>query len=363
MISAGERPSRLRFVRVEVPLRNAHHSAREAELVRDVVLVEWTRADGISGWGECPTLGTDAYVTGSTDAAWEALTTSVGPASLGGRPIADTGPVAAVGAVRDARLDAWLRSQGMSLASHLASSRRTVPRTKVIADVGGEPAAVAEIARSAVDAGARMIKVKISPGDDLERVRAVRDAVGAVPVAADANGSYASRSQVEALDRLGLAYLEQPFPSDLGWEDLAELQHGLRTPVALDESISSVTDLVEAAGAGAIGVVSLKPARLGGIEAALGVGMRAAGLGVAAFVGGMLELAIGRAGAAALAANTCCALPTDLGPSSDYVVDDIAEPVVVDGDGDLVVPHGPGNGRVPSVELLRSVTSAELSLG
>jgi hypothetical protein len=37
-------------------------------------------------------------------------------------------------------------------------------------------------------------------------------------------------------------------------------------------------------------------------------------------------------------------LPTDLGPSSQYVVDDVTEPVGIDPAGRLVVPGGAGIG-------------------
>ena len=77
-------PRRLRMVRVRVPLLRAHRSAHGEERVRDVVLVEWTRPDGVVGWGECPTLGDEGYVTGSTERAWRVLVTELAPAALGG---------------------------------------------------------------------------------------------------------------------------------------------------------------------------------------------------------------------------------------------------------------------------------------
>ena len=51
------------------PLVRPHRSAHGEERVRDVILVEWTRADGVSGWGECPTLSDPGYVTGTTEQA------------------------------------------------------------------------------------------------------------------------------------------------------------------------------------------------------------------------------------------------------------------------------------------------------
>jgi L-alanine-DL-glutamate epimerase-like enolase superfamily enzyme len=61
----------------------------------------------------------------------------------------------------------------------------------------------------------------------------------------------------------------------------------------------------------------------------------------------MVELGVHRAGAAAVAsaaAALAVALPTDLGPSANYVQVDVCTPVRCDADGLLVVPEGPGTG-------------------
>ena len=85
---------------------------------------------------------------------------------------------------------------------------------------------------------------------------------------------------------------------------------------------------------------SLKPSRLGGL---LGPA-RAAAATPGCFVGGMFELGVGRAAALALASLGPFELPCDLGPSSQYLEDDVTEPVVLDAAGDLVVPDAPGIG-------------------
>jgi len=358
-----EPPVRLRLVRVQVPLVRAHRSAHGAELVRDVVLVEWTRHDGVIGWGECPTLSTSGYVTGTTEQAWQALVETLAPAALtGGSPIV-AGAMAAVGALSDARLDAALRARGTSLGEHVGATRAALPRCAVLADVGGDLDVLGERACSEVRGGARMLKVKIEPGADLEPLRAVRAVVGDVPIAADANGSYSEPEQLGDVDAAGLVYLEQPFAAGVPWADLAELHGRLRTPVALDESLTSPDAVRSALAAGAVGVVSVKPARLGGVMAAAAVVRLAASAGRAAFVGGMLELGVGRAGAAAVAAMPGCSLPTDLGPSDRYVEEDVCDPIVVDTNGDLVVPDGPGSGRRPVAVRLAAVTVDEVVLG
>ena len=95
--------------------------------------------------------------------------------------------------------------------------------------------------------------------------------------------------------------------------------------MALDESLVSPDAVRSALAAGAVDVVSVKPARLGGVAAAAAVVRLAAEAGRPAFVGGMLELGIGRAGAAAVAAMAGCTLPTDLGPSAAYVEADVCD--------------------------------------
>lgn len=357
------RPRRLRLVRVQVPLRTVHRSATDVESVRDVVLVEWTDPDGVVGWGECPTLTGDGYVTGSTERAWQLLVAELAPAALAGRGALVADAAAAVGALADARLDAALVRAGTPLTRHLGGTRAALARCAVLADVTAAPAELAERARAAVAGGARQVKVKVVPGHDVELVRAVRDAVGAVPVAVDANGSYGGPDELVELDAAGAAFVEQPFAPGVPWSELAQWCSRLRTPVALDESLTSPDAVQAALRAGALQVVSVKPARLGGVAAAATVVELAAAAGLPAFVGGMLELGVGRAGAAAVAAMAGCTLPTDLGPSSSYVERDITEPVVLDDAGDLVVPDGPGLGRHPDPARLAQCTVDEVVLG
>jgi O-succinylbenzoate synthase len=112
----------------------------------------------------------------------------------------------------------------------------------------------------------------------------------------------------------------------------------------------------------AVDVVSVKPARLGGLRAAALAVEFASSAGLGVFVGGMLELGIGRAGAAAVAALPGCNLPTDLGPSQQYVERDICDPICVNPDGELILPTGPGIGRVPHEEQLQQFCVDEVLL-
>lgn len=356
-------PARVRLLLVSAPLRWPHAAAHGVETDRRVVLVEWTSVDGVVGWGECPTLSSAGYVTETTARAWTALRDRLVPAVLAGRrPDARHCPAAAA-ALADAELDAELRLRGVSLRSHLGGSRRSVRWTAVIAAVDDAPEVVAARAAAAVVDGASMVKVKVRPGADVEVLGAVVDAVGAVPVAADANGSYTSHDELVEVDRLGLAYLEQPVSHEHRWETLAEVRAALSTPVALDESLRGLADLERAVEARAADVVSVKPSRMGGVVAAAAAARRAEGAGLGVFVGGMLELGVGRAAALAVASLDVCGFPTDVGPTHRYVDPDVTGPVATTADGMLEVPEGPGVGVAPVEARLTSMTVDEVVLG
>ena len=362
-------PSALELHRVRVPLRRPHRSARGEERERDSILVRWEHPDGAVGWGECPTLAGSGYVTESTDRAWAALCGSIGPALVRSPALpAEVASVVPAGlaaahpascaAVADARLDAVLRRQGVSL-TELWSSASTVVGTTVLASAGEPPGVVAERAAEAVALGAAMVKVKGVAGSAAAVARAVVAAVGPTPVAVDLNGSFADPdgadgwpADLDELVGLPLAYLEQPFdPSvpDDRWVRLAE-RGGV--PLAVDESAGSSAVVERLLHVGAASVVSVKPARLGGVLAAGEVADRARRLGARVFVGGMFELGVGRSSALALAAAHPGDLPTDLGPSSRYVAEDVTDAIVEDGPGRIVVPRTVGSALRPDPERL-----------
>ena len=356
-------PLRVELWRVRAPLRRAHRSAHGAQEGRESILVGWHSAAGAVGWSECPTLAGRGYVTEPTDAAWAALSQQLVPAALAGRSPDTTGAPAASAALIDAALDASLRAEGTPLGAHLADRqgcglRTEVPWCAVLADVGAPVGEVVAAARAAAAQGASMVKVKVA-GPLAAPLEAVLGSVD-VPVAIDANGSLEG-SQLAAYDGLGLAYIEQPLPPTATWEDWAALRAQLATPLALDESLPSIDAVRSALLAGALDVVSVKPARMGGCEAAAAAAALASRHGASCVVGGMFELGVGRAAALSVAALEVCDLPCDLGPSARYLEPDVCEPLVTGASGSVVVPTGAGIGRTPDPARLEVV--AHLQLG
>src|SRR5262249_53726995 len=98
--------------------------------------------------------------------------------------------------------------------------------------------------------------------------------------------------------------------------------------------------------------MTIKPARLGGIAAAHAAHDRCVAAGVAAKVGGLLETGIGRAAALAVAALPGFGWPADLSASDRYWREDITDPFILDANGCLAVPDGPGLGVTVRVEAI-----------
>jgi len=201
----------------------------------------------------------------------------------------------------------------------------------------------------------------VHPGADLDPVRAVRERFGDVPLQVDANGSYRTQdwAQLAALDPFDLLLVEQPLPPD----DLlgsAEVARRIRTPVCLDESITSACAAASAIALKACSVVNVKPGRVGGLLEAVRIHDLCRAEGVPVWCGGMLETGIGRAANLALAALPGFLLPGDLSGSDRYFARDLTDPFVPVA-GRLRVPTGPGLGVAPDPDALAELTmSVEL---
>ncbi|MCS7252407.1 MAG: hypothetical protein NZ572_08350, partial [Thermoflexus sp.] len=150
--------------------------------------------------------------------------------------------------------------------------------------------------------------------------------------------------RLAALDEFQLMMIEQP----LHWDDLYEhslLQARLRTPICLDESIHTARHAQAALEMGACRIINIKPGRVGGLLEARRIHDLCAAREVPVWCGGMLETGIGRAANVALASLPGFILPGDLSASDRYYHEDLIDPpFVLNPDGTLSVPAGPGLG-------------------
>ena len=348
--------------RAALPLVRPFRTSFMVEHHKDVLLLELTTDEGVTGWGECVAMTAPLYSHEYNDGAIEVMREFLLPRLLGvdlepEEVPAILGPVRghpmAKGALELAVIDASLRARGESLASYLGSVRDSV-------DCGvsvGIPAddsldtLVAEV-DGYVAEGYQRIKLKIQPGWDVVPTRAIRERYPDVPLQVDANQAY-GRADIEhlaALDELGLLLIEQPLHEDdvLGHKLMAER---METPMCLDESVLSAENAEFLIDYGACEVVNIKAGRVGGYLSAKAIHDLALDRGVPVWCGGMVETGIGRAANIALASLPGFTLPGDTSGSDRFFTRDVTEPFVLV-DGRIDVPRGPGLGVEPIPEVL-----------
>jgi O-succinylbenzoate synthase len=194
--------------------------------------------------------------------------------------------------------------------------------------------------------GYQRIKLKIKPGWDIHVVAEVRRRNPDILLSVDANSAYTLKDMdhLKLLDDFGLLMIEQPLDHD-DLVDHAKLQAELRTPLCLDESITSLRRAQQALSLGSCQFINVKIGRVGGYSSALAIHDLCYDRGVPAWCGGMLESGIGRAHNLALASLPGFTLPGDISASSRYFARDVIIPeVTVAADGTAEVPRGPGLG-------------------
>lgn len=357
----------LELRRVAMPLVAPFETSFGVQTERDVLLLRLVTPEA-EGWGECVALSAPVYSAEYVDGAAHVIKSFLLPA-LAAQPSMDAPAVAptlerfhghpmAKAALEMAVLDAQLRAAGMPLHSYLGATRNRVPAGVSVGIFGSVPELLDAVAGYLAEGYVR-IKLKIKPGWDIEPVRAVRERFGDdVLLQVDANTAYTvgDARHLARLDPYDLLLIEQPLPEDdiRGHAQLATL---VRTPICLDESITSARAAADAIALGACSIVNIKPGRVGGYLEARRVHDVCAAHGVAVWCGGMLETGIGRAANTALAALPGCTLPGDVSASGRYYAEDITPPFVLD-DGHLAVPDGPGIGVDLRPDVLDAVTTS-----
>lgn len=363
----------LREIRLELkePFRISSGEVRE----RRIMLLELFDASGAGVWSECVAGEAPNYSSETIDTAWIVISQFAAPRVLG-REFAHPGEVHAV-LERDFRGHNMAKAaveMGMwALAATLAreplarfiGGTRTEIATGISLGIQASPAALIEKARTALEAGYRKVKIKIEPGHDVEWIAAARGALGPdAHLMADANNAYTldDMDRLVALDEFGLMMIEQPLAHD----DIvrhAELQRRLRTPICLDESITSLERAQDMVALGSGRIVNVKAGRVGGFTSSIAIHDFCQERGVPVWCGGMLESGVGRAYNVAIASLPNFTLPGDVSPSARYWARDVVSPEWTMDRGMVRVPlDRPGIGVDVDAARIASLTVREAEL-
>jgi muconate cycloisomerase len=171
---------------------------------------------------------------------------------------------------------------------------------------GYPPDHAARRARELVAEGFTTIKVKVgtgSPREDVERVRAVRQAIGPdLALTVDANCGWDVDTAIACLNELSdcrIALDEQPTP-DGDYAALARVRRETTPPVMADDMVFDFVHARELVRNDACDVISVYPGKNGGLRKSRAIVEYAAQHGVACSIGSNLEWDVGTAAMAHL---------------------------------------------------------------
>lgn len=300
------RITRIRLGRISVPLRVPFKTAlRSVDSVEDVVVEVHTDA-GTIGYGEAPPTG---VITGDTTGAIVgAVQDHIGRAILD-RDVDDLEDLlqrvqrsivhntSAKAAVDMALWDLYGQLHHIPVYKLLGGARKHIV-TDITISVN-PPEEMARDARDAIGRGYDCLKVKVgaNPALDVERLSAVRRAVGDdVCIRIDANQAWRPREAVRILNAmqekgLTIEFVEQPVKA----QDIDGLRYVTEhsdVPVLADESVFSPEDAMRIMQTRAADLINIKLMKCGGLTNALKIASAAEVYGVECMIGCMLEAKI-----------------------------------------------------------------------
>ena len=251
---------------------------------------------------------------------------------LGGKALAG-----ATAATAGATGTAGAAAMGSPSSTGGLGGRLRVPAGAVVGI--GSPNQTVEAVRGCVEAGYRRVKLKISPVQGLECVRAVREVFPKLVITLDANQSFPPHrvEDLRAYDDLGVSWIEEPF--DLSGRDggrvsakkaflrLSSLQRMLKTPICVDESFVDAAGAYEMLLFPELRCVALKLGKMGGIQPALEYLCKAQEMGCAVWMGGMYDTGISKRAHAAFQTLPGIDVPGDIGATARYFNVDVTRPV------------------------------------
>jgi muconate cycloisomerase len=211
------------------------------------------------------------------------------------------------------------------------------------------PEDMVKSAEKVLEMGIRVIKIKGSSDQDkdIERIKAVRSAVGAeICLRLDPNASWDTAGSIKvmhAVEACDLQLLEQPIPS-WDYKGMAHIRKNIGVPLMADESIWTPQDAIKLHDYEACDYLNLKIAKTCGLNRGKKVESVAEALGFPCIVGTELEPGISSVAkihlAASMAIHPLASEFTELSQLDGSILNN---PIEIN-DGCLSVPEGPGFG-------------------
>lgn len=352
--------------RIRLPLMTPFKTAYGCDRAVEPVLVRLSSGARF-GWGEAQPFEFPTFCPEYAAGVFRLIRDVFAPAVIGlriesgadlqARLACYKGNPFAKGALDMAWWDLHARTRGEPLWRVLGGQGPTV---EVGADFGVLESLDALLARidEATAAGYPRVKLKYAPGWDLDMVKTVRQAFPDLMFHIDCNSGYTldNLDMFKALDEFDLAMIEQPLMHD-DLIDHATLARQIRTPICLDESITSPAKARKAIEIRACQWINIKPVRVGGLTPAIQIHDLCQRSYIPCWVGGMVESGLGGQHCLAMAALPNIRYPSDIFPSSRFFDPDLIEPeITLCGRGQITARDAPGIGVEPDPDRLELLT-------
>lgn len=296
--------------RVKTPLRTPFVTARRrVESVEEVVVTLRTD-EGVVGMGAAP--ATKAVTGEDLDTIEMTLSHTLRPLLLH-QPFALTALLqtlhgccennsSAKAAVDMALYDLAAQEAGKPLYTYLGGDY--APFKTAVTISLKSPFEMAADTKVAVARGLDILKIKVggADGEDVERIRAVRNAAPDAALLVDANQAWSveeSLAVIKAVENLNIELIEQPVAAtDI--EGLRTLTAQSPVPILADESVFTLEDARRVITTKAADLVNIKLMKCGGISKAIEIIGYCEDHGVPCMMGSMLEGPVSIAAAAHL---------------------------------------------------------------
>ncbi len=191
------------------------------------------------------------------------------------------------------------------------------------------------------------IKIGLDYDFDVKLVRMIREFVGPdIQLRVDANEGYFGTTCIAALqemEKYGLTLIEQP-SSHMHPSAMRNIRKSLHTPLLACESATTPESVFELARNDAADIINIKIGRPCGFIGSKQIEAVAIGAGLPVCIGTMLEMGVGTAACAHLAASMRDFVDTSDITGPTLLVDDIVTTPLTYKDGYLHVPEGIGLG-------------------
>ncbi|WP_139651595.1 o-succinylbenzoate synthase [Raoultibacter phocaeensis] len=368
---------RVTLYRIEQNLATPFMTAKTVMRTRESVIVEVEDHAGRIGLGECVAFPTDWYLPETLGEDMRVLENDLIPLVLSqvylhpsevAAAFAECGSAKAYplarGALEPALWDLYGNIVGKPLWQLIGGARAKRDTHASMVDPAVQTLATAEVRAGVVlgmmsvvetlaqvgryvEAGYDRVKLKVKPGDDYARVRAVRVAYPQLTIMLDANQSYTEHdlAALKSLDTLGVRCIEEPLdptrvpahgPTDL-FARLARLQRELSMRVCLDESVVTEDDLACALAQPELTCYAVKIGKLGGVQPSLDFYREATARGIELWMAGMYETGVSKQLHAAFETLLGVNIPGDISETARYFEQDITIPPFTVEQGSVVL--------------------------